>query len=134
VLSAHDESLFAERALRAGAHGYVNKHEAQTTVIEAIRTVLRDQLYLSAEATQRLFGRPVGSRTKRAGVEGLSNRELEVFELIGRGEGTRAIARRLGLSVHTIESHRENIRGKLNLANGAELMQRAVQWVLEARS
>jgi DNA-binding NarL/FixJ family response regulator len=133
VISAHPESLFAERALRAGAHGYINKQEAQGKVIEAIRTVLDGQRYLSTEMTQRLVGQAVGHQAAREGIEALSDRELEIFELIGRGRSTRTIAQQLNLSVHTIETHRENIRAKLNLRSGSELVQRAVQWVLETR-
>jgi DNA-binding NarL/FixJ family response regulator len=133
VISAHPESLFAERALRAGAHGYINKQEAQGKVIEAIRTVLGGQRYLSTEMTQRLVSQAVGHQFVREGIEALSDRELEIFELIGKGRSTRTIAQQLNLSVHTIETHRENIRAKLNLRSGSELVQRAVQWVLEAR-
>lgn len=132
VLSAHDESLLAERALRAGAHGYLNKQEAQGAVLDAIRAVLRGERYISVEMTQRLVGQAVAGKTRRRGIESLSDRELEIFELIGRGKSTRAISEQLGLSVHTIETHRENIRAKLNLRNGTELVQRAVQWVLES--
>ena len=133
VLSAHEEALFGERSIRAGAHGYVNKQEAQEKIIAAMRAVLRGERYLSAESIQRLIGRAAGARSKEGGVESLSDRELEIFELIGRGKSTRSIAQKLHLSVHTIESHRENIRAKLSLQNGAELVQRAVQWVLEPR-
>jgi DNA-binding NarL/FixJ family response regulator len=133
VLSAHEEALFGERSIRAGAHGYVNKQEAQEKIVAAMRAVLRGERYLSTESIQRLIGRAVGARSKDGGIESLSDRELEVFELIGRGKSTRSIAQKLHLSVHTIESHRENIRAKLSLQNGAELVQRAVQWVLEPR-
>jgi DNA-binding NarL/FixJ family response regulator len=134
VLSAHEEALFGERSIRAGAHGYVNKQEAQEKIIAAMRAVLRGERFLSAETIQRLIGRAAGTRSKEKGIESLSDRELEVFELIGRGKSTRSIAQKLHLSVHTIESHRENIRAKLSLQNGAELVQRAVQWVLEPRA
>jgi DNA-binding NarL/FixJ family response regulator len=134
VVSVYDESLFAERTLRAGARGYVNKQEAQEKVIDAIRAVLRGEVYLSAQMTQRLLNQRVAGAPKASGVESLSDRELEIFELIGRGTSTRSIARKLALSVHTIETHREHIRAKLNLRNGTELMQRAVVWLLESRS
>jgi DNA-binding NarL/FixJ family response regulator len=133
VVSAYDDWLFAERALRAGAHGYINKQEAQDSVILAIRTVLRGDRYLSADMTQRLVDRAIEGRRETRGVENLTNRELEVFELIGRGDSTRAVAKQLGLSVHTIESHRENIREKLGLKDGAALARRAVEWVLQRR-
>jgi DNA-binding NarL/FixJ family response regulator len=131
VISAYEESLFAERALRAGAHGYINKQEIQENVLSAIRTVLRGQRYLSAEMTQRLLEQAVGGGHELRGIATLTDRELEIFELIGRGKRTSAIAQLLGLSVHTIESHREHIRAKLRLRNGTELLQRAIQWVLD---
>jgi DNA-binding NarL/FixJ family response regulator len=131
VVSAYDESLFAERALRAGAQGYINKQELQGSIIDAIRAVLRGELYLSAAITQRLAKQALAGQSALHGVDALTDREIQVFELIGRGNPTRAIAEQLHLSVHTIESHREKIRIKLNLANGAELMRHAVQWILE---
>ena len=133
VVSAYDEELFAERMLRAGAHGYVNKQELHGTVLEAIRAVLAGEIYLSAGLAQRLASQAVSGRRSTQGLEVLSDRELQIFELIGRGAGTRAIAAQLHLSVHTIESHREHIRAKLNLRNGTELLRRAVLWTLESR-
>lgn len=130
VVSAYDEALFAERALRAGAEGYINKQELQASVIEAIRTVLRGEIFMSEAVTQRLADRAL-SRDVAPGPSALTDRELQVFERIGRGRTTREIAAELHLSVHTIESHREKIRLKLNLRNGAELQQRAVLWALE---
>ena len=134
VLSAHDESLFARRALRAGAHGYVNKQEAQDTVIEAIETVLSGDRYLSDKLRQELVMHALDEEKRPGGIASLSDRELEIFELIGRGKSTRSIANQLHLSVHTIETHRENIRAKLHLSNGAELVRMAVQWMLEAHA
>lgn len=131
VVSAYDEALFAERALRAGAQGYINKQELQGSVIEAIRAVLRDELYLSPEIGRRLAGRALGRRSVIQGIEALSDRELQIFELIGRGQSTREIAQHLKRSVHTIETHREKIRAKLNLRSGSELVQQAVRWVIE---
>jgi len=130
VVSAYDELMFAARALRAGAEGYINKQELQASVIEAIRTVLRGERFMSVELTQRLADRAL-SDAIGPGVSALTDRELQVFELIGRGRGTREVAVELHLSIHTIESHREKIRLKLNLRNGTELQQRAVLWVLE---
>ena len=135
VLSAHDEALYAERALRVGASGYVNKQEAQEKVLDAISAVLRGERFISEELTRKLVGKAVvGNGGRATGVEALSDRELQVFELIGRGKNTRAIAEELHLSVHTIETHRENIRAKLGVRNGTELVRYAVQWVLESRS
>lgn len=133
VVSAHDESLFARRVLKAGAHGYVNKQEAQEKVIEAVETVMRGDKYLSEDLTKQLLGRATGLESGHAEIEALSDRELEIFELIGHGKSTRAIAEQLHLSIHTIETHRENIRAKLGLRNGSELTRSAVQWVLESR-
>jgi DNA-binding NarL/FixJ family response regulator len=134
ISSMHDESLFAERALRAGALGYINKQEATDKVIGAIRQVLDGQIYLSAEMTNHLLhrlGSSGDSLLERPSLESLSDREWEVFELIGRGLATRQIAKQLHLSVKTIETHREHIKEKLSLANGAELTRHAVRWVLQ---
>jgi len=130
VVSAYDELVFAERALRAGAEGYINKQELQASVIEAIRTVLRGERFMSAALTQRLADRALSSGVG-PGISALTDRELQVFELIGHGRSTREVGVELHLSIHTIESHREKIRLKLNLRNGIELQQRAVLWVLE---
>ena len=131
VVSAYDESFFAERALRAGALGYINKQELQGQVVEALRTVLRGERYLSAVMSQRLIAQAIGSKVAHGGTETLTDRELQIFQLIGRGKSTREIAQELNISVHTIDSHREHIRAKLDLRNGTELIQRAVQWHME---
>ena len=131
VVSAYEESLFAERALRAGALGYVNKQELQGKVVEALRTVLRGERYLSEAMTQRLIAQAIGRRVPEHSADLLTDRELQVFQLIGRGKSTREIAQQLSVSVHTIDSHREHIRIKLDLRNGNELIQRAVQWEME---
>lgn len=134
VVTAHDEALFAERALRAGAVAYLNKQEAQERVIDAILAALRGERYVSEDLTRHLVGKAIAGGTERSSVESLSDRELQIFELVGRGNSTRSIAEQLHLSVHTIETHRENIRAKLNLRSGTELVRAAVQWVLESRS
>jgi DNA-binding NarL/FixJ family response regulator len=131
VVSAYDESFFAERALRAGALGYINKQELQSKVIEAMRAVLRGERYLSSAMAQRLIAQAIGSKVAQVGTETLTDRELQIFQLIGRGRSTREIARELNVSVHTIDSHREHIRSKLDLHTGTELIQRAVQWHIE---
>ena len=134
VLSMHDEALYAERALRAGARGYVMKHEKLDRLLLAISRVLTGQIYVSdkvaAHAVQRLaVGKaPEAPAAEDAYVERLTDRELQVFRLIGRGLGTRLIAETLHLSRKTIESHREHIKGKLGLRDGSELIQRAIQW------
>lgn len=133
VSSMHDESLYAERALHAGALGYITKQQATDTVIDAIRQVLKGEVYLSPAMTSQLLHRLGGHGRdfEENAVARLSDRELEVFEMIGHGLATRQIAERLHLSIKTIETHREHIKEKLNLANGAELARHAVRWVLE---
>ncbi len=131
ALSMHDESLYAERALRAGARGYVMKAEATENVVTAIRKVLCGQIYLSDRMTAKLIHKLVGGKTEvgASGIDHLSDRELEVFHLIGQGYGTRQIGEKLHLSVKTIETYRAHIKEKLNLADAAELLQYAIQWV-----
>jgi DNA-binding NarL/FixJ family response regulator len=132
VSSMHDEMLFAERVLRAGAMGYVTKQESPETLLGAIRQVLRGEVYLSSRMTSRLLHRvAAGAPPQESPIQSLSNRELEVFEMIGQGLTTLQIARRLELSPKTIETHREKLKQKLNLKNSAELNRRAVQWVLD---
>ena len=133
VVSAYDESLYGERALRAGAHGYINKRELQDNIVIALQTVLAGQRYMSAALTRQLVSQAISGKgaSHSDPVQTLSDRELEVFQLIGRGETTGAIARQLHLSTNTIDTHREKLRRKLGVKTGAELMQRAVQWVLE---
>ena len=133
VSSMHDESLFAERALRAGAMGYINKAEATDKVVEAIRQVVRGKIYLSPRMTERMLCRAIGTEEslETSPIDNLSDRELEVFELIGQGLTTRQIANKLHLSPKTVETYRENIKSKLNLSNATELTRHAVQWTLE---
>jgi len=132
VWSAHDESLFAERVLRAGAMGYLSKRETPERVVDGIRQVLQGEICLSPQMANRLLrGIAGGQELSRDPIAGLSNRELEVFQLIGQGLNTKQIARRLHLSPKTVETHRENIKKKLNVANTTELTRRAVQWVLQ---
>lgn len=133
VCSMHDEALFAYRALKAGAMGYIGKEQAATHVIDAIREVLNGKIWLSENMTERaLQGVAHGNAiTDIATIDSLSDRELEVFGLIGRGRGPSEIAEQLHLSVKTIETHRENIKKKLNLRSGNELIRLAMQWTLE---
>lgn len=136
VISRHDEALYAERAIRAGARGYVMKIEAVDVIVKAVRRVLAGGLYVSQEVSERLLMSMTGHR-RAAGqspMELLSDRELEVFELTGQGLSTREIAERLHLSVKTVESYRARIKAKLGLRTAAELMQHAVQWVESERS
>jgi DNA-binding NarL/FixJ family response regulator len=131
VFSMHDESVYAHRALRAGASGYIMKEEGTEKVLTALRKVLRGEVYLSESLSNRLLHTMVKGNDQPAPspVEGLSDRELEIFTLIGNGSGTRAIAETLHLSVKTIETHRAHIKEKLQLQNAADLVHRAIQWV-----
>jgi len=130
VLSMHDETIFAQRALRAGAAGYIMKHEAPEKILGALKKVLKGEIYLSEKLGARMLNQLVGGKPSTGSpVEELSDRELEVFGLIGRGFGTRPIAEKLHLSVKTVESHRAHIKDKLNLKSGNELVHHAIQWV-----
>lgn len=131
ALSTHDEALYAERALRAGAKGYVMKQEPTEKVMTAIRQVLDGRIYLSDAMNNRLLHRMTqsGSAPTATEIERLSDRELEVYRLIGQGRGTRQIATELHLSISTVETYRTHIKDKLHLASAPELVRRAVEWV-----
>ena len=131
VLSMHDESLYAERVLRAGSLGYIMKEEAAESVLTAIRKVLKGEVVLSEKMQARLLHQLVNGRLKHGNspIDTLSDRELEVFRMIGDGRSTRQIAEELHLSVRTVEAYREYIKEKLNLKNATELVQHAFQWV-----
>jgi DNA-binding NarL/FixJ family response regulator len=131
VMSMHDESFYAERALRAGAQGYVMKQRATAEIATAIERVLGGDLYLSDALSAKLLRRVVDGDEgdEPGGASQLSDRELEVLQLLGQGVPTREVADRLNLSVKTIESYRANIKRKLELKNATELMQYAVKWV-----
>ena len=133
VSSMYDESLYAERSLRAGALGYINKHEMSEKIVDAIRQVMQGKFYLSAHMRERLLQRVVGAAPQlvESPIESLSDRELEIFKMVGAGKTTRQIAAELYLSVKTVETHRENIKAKLDIPNSAELSREAVQWVME---
>jgi DNA-binding NarL/FixJ family response regulator len=132
VLSGYQESLYAERALRAGAMGYLNKQESNDKVLQAIRAVLAGERYVSPEFTKRLVTQALGNTdTTRSPIERLTDRELEIFRMVGEGLTSGAIANKLLVSTHTIDTHRENIKRKLSLKNASELTRAAVQWVLE---
>lgn len=135
VWSMYEESLYAERALRAGAQGYINKRHATAEIVDAIRTIRNGQLYVSRETANRIMIRAAGQKRygEASAVGSLSDRELQVFELIGQGLGTHEIAERLHLSVHTIETHRQRIKFKLAIETSPELAREAAQWVLESQ-
>lgn len=131
ALSMHPESFYAERAVRAGAKGYITKQEATKNVITAIRKVLSGGLYLSEQMKEKLLHSLVGDGEPDAAVspiDRLTDRELEVFSLLGQGRATRQIAEQLCLSVKTIETYRSRIKEKLSLSSGSELLQSAFQW------
>jgi DNA-binding NarL/FixJ family response regulator len=132
ILSMHDESIYAERALRAGANGYIMKQEATEKVLIAIRKILRGDVYLSERLTSAMLNQFVhGSDTiKSSPIVNLTDRELEIFRLIGEGHSTRQIADELHLSVKTIESHQAHIKEKLALRNARELVQHAIEWTV----
>jgi DNA-binding NarL/FixJ family response regulator len=135
IVSMHDESLYALRALRAGAQGYVMKQEALENVIIAIREVLAGRPYLSAEMSAKLITNYAsGGPAESSPTERLSDRELEILELIGRGRDVRDIARMLHISAKTVETHRAHIKEKLNLPNARQVARFAVQWVTEQSS
>lgn len=134
VWSMFSETLYAERALRAGAMGYINKEEATSTIATAIRSVLQDKVYLSDSMAGKLLRRKVGGRTRESDhspFDGLSDRELEVFRFIGRGLKPQEIAAQLHLSPRTVETYRDRIREKLSLKSSAELARVAFQWLLQ---
>lgn len=133
VSSMHDETLYAERALRAGAMGYINKNEATEMLVSAIRQALEGRVYLSNKMSERLLERVfLGQKKKETwSIDSLTDRELEVFELIGQGLTTRQIAARLHLSPKTVETYRDNIKSKLNLTTSSELVRHAVKWALD---
>lgn len=134
IYSMHDEELYAERVLRAGAKGYVNKAEPSSVLKTAIQRVLAGGVHLSPQMTDRLLNQRLGNPLEPDGspLQQLSDRELEVYEQIGRGITTRLAAERLHLSPKTIETYREGIKSKLNFRNSTELTRHAIQWVLES--
>jgi DNA-binding NarL/FixJ family response regulator len=135
VVSAHDENLFADRALDAGALGYINKQEATERLIDGIRTVLAGEVYLSQRMTRQLLRRRVGhtlsASPDQSPIALLTDRELQVFRFMGEGLSSKEIADKMFLSRKTVDRYRENIKSKLDIAHSAQLVQRATPWVLE---
>lgn len=137
VLSMHEESVYAERALRAGAHGYIMKQEPGCKVIEAIRCVLRGELYVSPVIAAHMLKQYVLNKQgcdTRTSIEKLSDRELQVFSHIGKGMSSQEVAEQFGLSVKTIQTYREHIKRKLGLRNATDLIHQATQWVASEKS
>lgn len=132
VLSMHDEGLYAERVLRAGARGYISKHEASSTLLKAISDVTKGKVYLGESMTSAILDKlSHGAPMKSSGIELLADRELEVFQLIGKGYNGRKIAEQLHLGESTVETYRARIKEKLQIKNAAELYARAAHWVHE---
>jgi len=134
VLSMHEETYYAERALRAGARGYVMKRESTGRIVEAIRQVLRGGIYAGPDVMARLAERMVGrTRAPTEGAAALSDREIEVFRRLGEGQTTRQVATAMGVSVKTVQAYCARIKDKLSLSSGAELVREAVRWVENER-
>jgi DNA-binding NarL/FixJ family response regulator len=132
VVSIHDELLYAERSLRAGASGYLMKHEATDKIPRAIRTIAAGGTFVSDEVSARLVQRvATGGTAEASPIDSLTDRELHVLRLLGSGLGTRAIAEQLHVSVKTVESYRARLKEKMNLRSGVELVRFAVKWVEE---
>src|SRR6202049_2410888 len=136
ILSMHDESIYAERALRAGANGYIMKQEATEKVLVAVRRILNGEIYVSDRVANKMLKHYItGAGTLRnSSIADLSDRELEVFRLIGDGHGTRQIAEELHLSIKTVESYQAHIKEKLSLRSARELMQHAIQWSMNEKT
>jgi DNA-binding NarL/FixJ family response regulator len=136
ILSMHDETIYAERALRARANGYIMKQEATEKVLVAVRSILDGEIYLSNRMANKMLLHYMSGQTAESdsGLGALSDRELEVFRMIGEGLGTRQIAETLHLSMKTVESYQAHLKEKLSLRTGRELMQHAIQWKMSEKS
>ena len=136
VLSMHDESVYAERALRAGANGYIMKHEASEKVLLAVRRILNREVYVSDQISEKMLRQYVGrtAGVNRSPIEDLTDRELEVYRMIGEGHGTREIAEKLHLSVKTVETYQAHIKEKMSFRSARQLVQHAIQWVISEKA
>jgi DNA-binding NarL/FixJ family response regulator len=136
ILSMHDEAIYAERALRARANGYIMKQEASEKVLVAIRRILNGDLYLSDRMSNKMLQQFIGGAPSmiQSRIAALSDRELEVFRLIGEGRTTREIADELHLSIKTVETYQAHIKEKLALRTGRELIQHAIQWKINEKT
>lgn len=136
ILSMHDELIYAERALRAGANGYIMKQVATEKVLLAVRRILSGEIYVSDRVANRMLKRYItgSGTTGNSSIADLSDRELEVFRLIGEGHGTRQIAEELHISIKTVESYQAHIKDKLSLRSARELMQHAIQWNMNEKA
>jgi DNA-binding NarL/FixJ family response regulator len=136
ILSMHEESIYAERALRAGAQGYIMKQEATEKVLLALRRILSHEIYVSERIANRMLQRYIGSPStgRPSSIADLTDRELQVFRLIGEGHSTRQIAEELHISVKTVESYQAHIKEKLSLRSARELVQHAIQWSISEKT
>ncbi len=130
VMSMHDETIYGERAMKAGARGYIMKEVASLHLTEAIRKIMAGELFISEVLQKKIISRAIKGAAGELSVESLSDREFEVFQLIGNGFSAKEIAEKLNLSTNTVESHRNRIKSKLNLKDSAELAKNAIQWVI----
>jgi DNA-binding NarL/FixJ family response regulator len=130
VTSVHEDALFAGMALSAGAKAYVNKNIAPEEVLAALHEIVAGQIYLSPHIAQKMLGKLAGNGKSTEPLADLSERELMIFEMIGKGSTTRRIANQLSISVHTVETYRERLRAKLDVKNSTELSFRAIVWML----
>jgi len=135
MLSMHDEAAYIERAMKAGADGYVAKKDPSSFIIDAVRTILNGDMYLSTSVSGKVINKLMNvSRNKTEDYKGLSERELEIFSLIGQGFVTGEIAKELGLSVNTVESHRRHIKEKLSLEKGSDILKAAIEYRVQNKS
>ncbi len=136
ILSMHDEEVYSERVLRAGARGYLMKNEHPDRIVEGILTVLKGEIAISEKMKAKILGRMAGSREAKQGfsVDRLTDRELEVFRLVGEGLSTRKMADKLSLSIKTIEAHIAHVKRKLGTESGRELQLRAFNWIADSGS
>lgn len=135
VISMQDDLLYAERSIKAGAKGYVMKSEAEDTIVNAVRDVLNGELYLRKETSLNIVSKVLhkSSDNPESSIDNLTDRELEIMQLIGSGLGTNKIARQLNISLNTVETHRRNIRKKLDLKDSDELVQYAIHWFIDTQ-
>jgi len=134
VVSLHNENVYAERVIRAGAKGYIMKSEATENILTAIRLVLKGGIYLSTEMQRKMLNKIVSRQDNSVPeIDHLSDREIEVFEMIGLGRSTKDIAKDLNLSIKTIETYKSHIKVKLNIKGSTELIQNATEWTINSR-
>lgn len=134
IISMHDDSLYAERAIMAGARGYVMKNEMEDVIVSAINTILNGELYLKQNTSLKIVSKLLhgSGEEQKSSIDSLTDREFDIFRLLGQGFGTRKIANKLNISVNTVETHRRNIKKKLDLHDSDELVMYAIRWGMES--